>query len=98
PPRSTPFPYTTLFRSPVERRGAGPLEIDPGVARKRSERHAEDRLRVRVLEELEPRTERREPRQFRAVLIQVHAIELGDRRPAARSEEHTSELQSRENL
>src|SRR5256885_10114536 len=37
PPRSTLFPYTTLFRSPVQQRGLGPLvqraEIGPGTTR-----------------------------------------------------------------
>src|SRR2546430_8143238 len=54
PPRSTLFPYTTLFRSPVApRRGAGPAG-------------------------------------GRAVYLYS--------RPPARSEEHTSELQSQSNL
>src|SRR5436309_5352225 len=56
PPRSTLFPYTTLFRSSVDR--------SPGVA----------------------------PR------VAVDRIAVGRRIPEARSEEHTSELQSRENL
>src|SRR5439155_19965271 len=67
PPRSTLFPYTTLFRSPKE---IAPL---PPVSR----------LRV--------------PR------LMEHSIKnLGtrglDRGPPARSEEHTSELQSRGHL
>src|SRR3712207_7881593 len=75
PPRSTLFPYTTLFRSPPEmdarhvahRRadGAGP------AARQRRRRHA--RL-PRLLEDLR------------------HG------RGRSRSEEHTSELQSRQYL
>src|SRR3712207_9290337 len=65
PPRSTLFPYTTLFRSPV----AG----DQG-------RHAVELL-------LGHRGGRRQPGR-------VHAV-LDDR---DRSEEHTSELQSRQYL
>src|SRR5258707_7445084 len=53
PPRSTLFPYTTLFRSPVSRPGF----VDPGIAQN-AEQPARDR----------------------------------------RSEEHTSELQSRQYL
>src|SRR5690606_41450003 len=67
PPRSTRFPYTTLFRSTArtapdrragETRGSGP--------------------------------DRNAPRRF--------AFQLRPCRPGGRSEEHTSELQSRENL
>src|SRR5260370_11936702 len=58
PPRSTLFPYTTLFRSPVDR--PQPQEIVP---------RPESRPRLRR-----------------------------DRREKARSEEHTSELQSHLNL
>src|SRR5436309_14216304 len=68
PPRSTLFPYTTLFRSWRSRRNARPHRADldscPGTS---SSRARATRSR---------RRERRGPR----------------------SEEHTSELQSRENL
>src|SRR5258707_9733180 len=57
PPRSTLFPYTTLFRSPGRRR--------PGAGES---------------------ADRAEPAR------------LGDESPAGRSEEHTSELQSRQYL
>src|SRR5438874_13667635 len=63
PPRSTLFPYTTLFRSPA----AGFLDTDRGAARHRA---------ARV-----PGADR--PR---------HLLER------RRSEEHTSELQSRRDL
>src|SRR5436309_10300332 len=55
PPRSTLFPYTTLFRSPASARGAPPPAGSSGASR-------------------------------------------GSARDTRRSEEHTSELQSRENL
>src|SRR2546430_13655695 len=61
PPRSTLFPYTTLFRSPLPRQtaaGGGAGAGDPG-----------SRL-----------------------------LGLDEGRPHARSEEHTSELQSQSNL
>src|SRR2546430_7547728 len=75
PPRSTLFPYTTLFRS-LTRREASP--------RRRDIPH----VRVR-----EPR-----PRVAqRAGTSRVHDS-LADRLRRARSEEHTSELQSQSNL
>src|SRR5690606_41672916 len=98
PPRSTLFPYTTLFRSPKERR---PLEIlfAPTVE------GIFDRLLVVETNEKEP------PRRIRllgratptcTLEVDPPSLDLGDvgvrctSRP--RSEEHTSELQSRENL
>src|SRR5258707_8444448 len=69
PPRSTLFPYTTLFRSPSCTRCARPLD---------------------------------DPRRTVTPVIALDAMG-GDRAPAARtpparSEEHTSELQSRQYL
>src|SRR5256885_9511638 len=72
PPRSTLFPYTTLFRSEEL-----PVENAPGRSRRRRETHP--RLR---LPPPRPGTRRRQ---------QVHPW-------SARSEEHTSELQSPCNL
>src|SRR2546422_4455152 len=63
PPRSTLFPYTTLFRSHLPLRGGGPALL---LGRDPARRPDADRLDVRL----------------RAGL-------------ALRSEEHTSELQSR---
>src|SRR2546427_5203307 len=74
PPRSTLFPYTTLFRS--LRRHLAPLE-----------RHRHGRARQG------PHAERRDQQAPVAVL---HVIEVD--LAAARSEEHTSELQSQSNL
>src|SRR2546430_4362308 len=72
PPRSTLFPYTTLFRS------------DPRAA-------------SAVLPELAPRAE-----QLRAVAAahecEAFALDERLRNRLARSEEHTSELQSQSNL
>src|SRR2546427_5224924 len=68
PPRSTLFPYTTLFRSPLRQPGGGSAELrDAGGAVPGSGR--DDRRR-----------RARAPSQ------------------PARSEEHTSELQSQSNL
>src|SRR3712207_6887744 len=79
PPRSTLFPYTTLFRSQV--RG--------------QQRH---QLQVRGAVERVPAVGPR--RQCRAQLLE--RVESGERRThvggVERSEEHTSELQSRQYL
>src|SRR3712207_7346211 len=75
PPRSTLFPYTTLFRSPPRRR-----------ARRRAARRARPA----------PAARRRLGAQ---AAPHVHVDPLRPRRgPALRSEEHTSELQSRQYL
>src|SRR3712207_7989072 len=71
PPRSTLFPYTTLFRS-----------VDRHDVRMRQERR---RLRLA-----------REPRADRGVVGQLGRQYFHRDRP--RSEEHTSELQSRQYL
>src|SRR3712207_7137442 len=76
PPRSTLFPYTTLFRS-----GVGVLQHQPRPAARRPRRHAVEGEPARLLTGL---LATEDPRQG------VH-----QRR---RSEEHTSELQSRQYL
>src|SRR3712207_8561638 len=86
PPRSTLFPYTTLFRSLLERarvvdqRNASRLEHVP--ARRDVERHQ------RVLLDEEDR------RSLRIDLLD----DVEDPLDEDRSEEHTSELQSRQYL
>src|SRR3712207_7256654 len=73
PPRSTLFPYTTLFRSPIP--SLLPPHPEPGAPTPGSLSFANDHLR------------RRGPSS------------LGlDRSAVSRSEEHTSELQSRQYL
>src|SRR2546422_7457471 len=78
PPRSTLFPYTTLFRSPPAPRTTGDLEVLIAVG-------PDDR----------GQTTRR-----RARGLGLRAPHRGIGRPvvAPRSEEHTSELQSRLHL
>src|SRR3712207_7747708 len=81
PPRSTLFPYTTLFRSPVRKpllRGPLPEE----------DVHQADQL-LRQL---------REDGRLLALRDDPGALLSGLARGAARSEEHTSELQSRQYL
>src|SRR3989442_9044436 len=80
PPRSTLFPYTTLFRS-VLPRGAG----DRGKPLRRLTRRSVMFLRI-VSESF--------LRRKRQKAIVLAAAALG----TARSEEHTSELQSRPHL
>src|SRR3712207_7723310 len=82
PPRSTLFPYTTLFRSPGR------------VGGQQGER-------VRPLHQREAARERpaRADRQRRAVERQRHRRRVGHLPlHLHRSEEHTSELQSRQYL
>src|SRR5690606_41742279 len=76
PPRSTLFPYTTLFRSSC---GGSPT--------KRSRSSASERIMSFISMSLTRKTESGFQRLFKA-----------RKRHVIRSEEHTSELQSRENL
>src|SRR5690349_22774214 len=66
PPRSTLFPYTTLFRSQRQQRGR----------RRRGGR----------------------PELARPLPVPAEGLHPAGRRPVLRSEEHTSELQSRRDL
>src|SRR3712207_7498988 len=84
PPRSTLFPYTTLFRSAAvyevaEEDGLPP----PGVAHAVAERVGRAARGLYLVAE---------PFEKRAQLIEA-AVDVADR-----SEEHTSELQSRQYL
>src|SRR3712207_6951795 len=81
PPRSTLFPYTTLFRSyPL---GAiGDPELAPGEARRP----------LRQLDAGEPRE------GIERALDRPRVVEVAAGGPLRRSEEHTSELQSRQYL
>src|SRR3712207_7939050 len=83
PPRSTLFPYTTLFRS----KAMEWLKLHPGVAAIVSEQVMDNAAGVTILE-----TGRTQKPSVRRVMLTGH----GDL--AARSEEHTSELQSRQYL
>src|SRR5436305_6103913 len=74
PPRSTLFPYTTLFRS---------VFFTPGQAREMSTTRQTWQDRLRFLK----------PRDYRSVEGGPNFLNL-----RGRSEEHTSELQSRPHL
>src|SRR5256885_5821044 len=81
PPRSTLFPYTTLFRSAAR---------PPGSSRRhRSEQRRQLGLAQAPVRRLGPRGRVRQP---------VVEPEAADQERVARSEEHTSELQSPCNL
>src|SRR5690606_41898062 len=90
PPPSHLLPYTTLFRSPLVSARLRPrlLQQRHRRWRRRGARpHAQDaRLRAPA-----PHSQRKPPRRARFVLPPPPF-------PCMRSEEHTSELQSRENL
>src|SRR3712207_8927327 len=83
PPRSTLFPYTTLFRSLVEQQ-------DLGLQGQRAGEH--DALLLADRQVVRPASRERAG--------EVDALEqrLDRRLVAVRSEEHTSELQSRQYL
>src|SRR3712207_8692588 len=84
PPRSTLFPYTTLFRSEVVL-GVGSLEADLGDAVEIAGGVSHDVLGRSVA--------------ARLGLVGVAALKMfAERGDCQRSEEHTSELQSRQYL
>src|SRR5690606_41186834 len=92
PPSSTLFPYTTLFRSrPIQVFSAMSSSVagaqQAGVRRSR---RGHNRVGVHTF------LDQRVPRQRHAEILTKNNRD--DRRVALRSEEHTSELQSRENL
>src|SRR3712207_7793518 len=79
PPRSTLFPYTTLFRSVSARARA-----DAALTKQLATIHAESRWTCGA------------PRVHAA--LRAAGVRCSRRRVARRSEEHTSELQSRQYL
>src|SRR3712207_8921663 len=83
PPRSTLFPYTTLFRS------AALLLREHGPVRRDAEGGARPRLHARRL---------RRPGGHRLGHGRGRHVRLRHERHGQRSEEHTSELQSRQYL
>src|SRR5207249_8348651 len=94
PPRSTPFPYTTLFRSPHRAVVAAARE-QPSIG---TDGHLHHRL-FRLGKDSRRRTCFHRPHPHR--LVEAAAGEptaVGTERNGPRSEEHTSELQSRFDL
>src|SRR5205807_7387044 len=94
PPRSTLFPYTTLFRSPsagVECRGGATMTVHPGTETRARGRFGAYGGRY-VPETLIPVLDELEAAYTAAVADPAFTAEV------RRSEEHTSELQSPCNL
>src|SRR3712207_8178082 len=86
PPRSTLFPYTTLFRSVQPPRGGDQADLQLAGAPALADDEVAQEARVRApVPRLEP-------------LLAAPGQDLPPRGVAARSEEHTSELQSRQYL
>src|SRR5690606_41194644 len=93
PPRSTPFPYTTLFRS-VEAHHGEHRSVGDAFVERLLDTLAEGVAIGQVRQPVMPGHMR--DSRLRPLLV---GNVLEGRDPAAsRSEEHTSELQSRENL
>src|SRR5207302_9300711 len=88
-PTSTLFPYTTLFRSEIARKLG--LSVD------------DIKEHIEIIRRLDPKPGSRfNPSQSQYVIPDVYVVKVEDQYVAVlnddRSEEHTSELQSRENL
>src|SRR3989449_5196181 len=92
PPRSTLFPYTTLFRSDLSRK-TGVLRVTSEVRHNAGTIHFEDGTVVYA--EI-----RSNPHPLGSLLLRTGKIAEADLERARdmRSEEHTSELQSRLHL
>src|SRR5206468_8686587 len=93
PPRSTLFPYTTLFRS-QSAAIAEPVAAEVESAQAEVTDAVAEPVATEALESAEveaARTESAEPMAAEADPVQAEVID-------ARSEEHTSELQSRSDL
>src|SRR5262249_59983191 len=88
PPRSTLFPYTTLFRSTFRSSPCGQTSCAASAARQRCVLDAVDYCSLRSLT------------CFRAGSLRVGHFPVGGQcaQRTTRSEEHTSELQSLTNL
>src|SRR3712207_7300207 len=87
PPRSTLFPYTTLFRSGSGQAATRPVVSGPECPSRRETAPTET-----------PRETRLAPKSWRYADRRDGPRIAGLGAPSARSEEHTSELQSRQYL
>src|SRR5256886_10367478 len=102
PPRSTLFPYTTLFRSPAaqDRRPPGDLRGEPRMREQHDELRAgrePTELRERAGAEVRASLPRPGLGVHEDDAFHVARCAVPDCH-ASRSEEHTSELQSQSNL
>src|SRR3712207_8878903 len=88
PPRSTLFPYTTLFRSELGRESGDAVASSETLRREAKENKA---ARIEA--------EQRAAKLFERVKDLEHKLEMAEGNlRTVRSEEHTSELQSRQYL
>src|SRR2546430_13942339 len=94
PPRSTLFPYTTLFRSRICELDHLWLHLVNMVARGRGRRSSYHSFRGPVVGESSPALEPQATHRAGSLISRAFFHQL-DR---LRSEEHTSELQSQSNL
>src|SRR3712207_7509407 len=92
PPRSTLFPYTTLFRSALPAGGAEIPTFLSYAAERKLTRHPEEFGRGAIEGVAGPEA----ANNAAAAGVLVPLLTLG--LPTSRSEEHTSELQSRQYL
>src|SRR3712207_7650611 len=92
PPRSTLFPYTTLFRSAAE-----PRRVPP---RDEARAHQRDALRREGLQDpvLGPPGRRGDGAHRDVLQVRPDSVTRSYLEAMERSEEHTSELQSRQYL
>src|SRR3712207_9374069 len=94
PPRSTLFPYTTLFRSWLASRGITAVLLKYRVPRSGPhwDPQLKRRVKPKVLTALQDAQRTVRLLRFHAAKWQINPRKIG------RSEEHTSELQSRQYL
>src|SRR2546430_13520078 len=91
PPRSTLFPYPTLFRSVKRRRQQILVAVPAGDAERRTGRNDARPNHIAIINSIPQRDVR--------VVVGTQVTRGGEARfQCARSEEHTSELQSQSNL
>src|SRR3712207_9130717 len=94
PPRSTLFPYTTLFRSVV---GLGPVAADVHGGEPRRQRRRWVSVSGEAVVVVDPVADRGQ-RHVVGSRGGLHRTDKLQRQAVSRSEEHTSELQSRQYL
>src|SRR5207253_10220843 len=97
PPRSTLFPYTTLFRSPaVRHRGGG--RSRPRKARDEKRHRVQDAGPARRPSARAQGEGVTSMRKWNLALMSYKEVAAIPKERSVRSEEHTSELQSRGHL
>src|SRR5439155_3678768 len=95
PPRLTLFPYTTLFRSPCRIDSQGLPNRKGRIA---IHRDIEEGVHVRIPAEVKDGRRPFEPKDLAFRNLAVLDVAMDGDAPLSRSEEHTSELQSRGHL